>query len=130
MVNYFWAFVNPASQSWTQAVGRFLVGVAFHQWELEFRQFSFNHIGRVLRYPLGVAYLTSIRFSLMLCSPRPFRGAFRAMVVVTRMTLLLMLTNKSFLWKRCKVPVSRRTHPCNERPLDEWEISERVMLLY
>ena len=77
------------------------MGVAFHQWELEFRQFSFNHIGRVLRYPLGVAYHASIRFSSMLCSPRPFREALRAVVVVTRMTLLLMLTYKSFLWKRC-----------------------------
>ena len=76
----------------------------FHQRELEFRQYSFNHIGRVLQNRLGVAYLTSTCFSSMLCSPRPFRGAFRAMVVVTRMTLLLMLTNKSFLWKRYKCP--------------------------
>jgi hypothetical protein len=38
------------------------------------------------------------------CSPHPFREAFRAMVAVTRMTLLLRLTNKSFLQKRYKCP--------------------------
>ncbi len=62
--------------------------VAFLHWGLEFRRYSFNHISRVLRSPVGIAYHASTRFSSMLCSPRPFRGAFRALVVVARMTLL------------------------------------------
>jgi hypothetical protein len=74
-----------------------LVGIAFYQWRLEFRQSSFNHISWVLRNHLGVAYHTLFRFSLMLCSPHPFQGAFRAMVVVTWMTLLLVLSNKNLL---------------------------------
>lgn len=78
--------------------------LTFLQWELEFKQSSFSHIGRVLRNPLGVTDRALFRFSLMLCSPHPFRGAFRAMVVVTRMTLLLLLTNKNLLWRWYKRP--------------------------
>ena len=78
--------------------------LTFLQWELEFKQSSFSHIGRVLRNPLGVTYQALFRFSLMLCSPCPFRGAFRAMVMVTRMTLLLLLTNKTLFWRWYKRP--------------------------
>lgn len=122
-VNYLRAVVNLIGQSRTQTSGRVFVGVAFLHWELEFRQSSFDRIGRVLRNPLGVAYLTVFRFSLMLCSPHPFQEAFRAMVAVTRMTLLLRLTNKSFLWKRCKVSVSRRTQIYHEGQLIEKKIT-------
>lgn len=95
VVNNRQAFVNPGGQLWTQAVGSILARVALLQWGLEFRQSSFNHISRVLRSHVGIIYLAATRFSSMLCSPRPFRGAFRAMVVVTRMTLLYLLTYKN-----------------------------------
>ena len=88
VVNYRQPFVNLGGQPQTQAVGRILVRVALLQWGLEFRRHSFNHISRVLRSPVGIIYPAATRFSSMLSSPRPFRGAFRAMVVVTRMTLL------------------------------------------
>jgi hypothetical protein len=97
MVNDHQKFADSSGQLWTQAVGRILAGVTFLLWELEFRQYSFNLISRVSQSRLGIVYHALDRFSLMLCSPHPFRGAFRAMVVVTWMTLLLlMLTNKNF----------------------------------
>lgn len=88
VVNYRQANVSLGGQPRTQALGRILVRVTLLNCGLEFRQYSFDHISRVLRYRLGSVYHASIRFSSMLRSPRPFRGAFQAMVVVTRMTLL------------------------------------------
>ena len=98
-VNYRQANVNLGGQPRTQAVGSVLARVTLLHWGLEFRRQSFNHISRVLRYPLGSIYPAATRVSLRLCSPRPFRGAFRAMAVVTRMTLLLLLTYKNLLWR-------------------------------
>jgi hypothetical protein len=76
------------------------MGLDILHWDLE----SLNLISRVLRNRFGVAYHTLFCFTSMLCSPRPFREVLRAVVVVTRMTFLLMLTYKSFLWKRYKRP--------------------------
>ena len=82
MVNNRQAFAKPSGQLWAQALGRILEEVTFLLWELVFRQYSFNHISRVLQSRLGGVYHASDRFSPMLCSPRPFRGALRAVVKV------------------------------------------------
>ena len=104
VINYQKGLAKLFGQPWTQAVGSFLVGVDISPLETRVQAISFNHISRVLQNRLGSIYPTSFYFSSMLCSPRPFWEAFRAVVVVTRMTLLLMLTSKSLLWKRYKRP--------------------------
>ena len=104
VINYQKGLAKLSGQPWTQAIGSFLVGVDISPLGTRVQAISFNHISRVLQNRLGSIYPTLFCVSSMLCSPRPFREAFRAVVVVTRMTLLLMLTYRSFLWKRYTRP--------------------------
>jgi len=109
MVNYRPGFTELAGHSWTQAVGRILVGVTFLHWGLEFRQYSFNPISRVLRNLLGRASHTLFRFSEMLCSPRPFRGAFRALAVANSDNPLVNVDEQELPMEAMHVLVTRRT---------------------
>jgi hypothetical protein len=85
------------------------VRATFLHWGLEFRQSSFNHIGRVLRNLLGRASHTLFRFSEMLCSPRPFRGTFRVLVVANSDNPLVIVDGQELPMEAIHALVTRRT---------------------